>query len=178
MKPCGTVASYARGCRCDRCRSTYSEYQKARYRRDIERRRAQSRAYKRANPERARESVRRSYQKNREQYVAQAREANRRRRRESPGLVNRWNREWRARNPDWRVAQNASRRANRMNPQAREYVNILRHDPCSYCGSVAGEIDHIEPLAAGGTNEWGNLTAACRSCNAKKNRSSLLAALL
>lgn len=59
-----------------------------------------------------------------------------------------------------------------------EFVDILRHDPCSYCGGPAGHIDHIEPLAFGGENSWENLAAACKSCNSKKKTKSLLMFLL
>jgi len=54
-------------------------------------------------------------------------------------------------------------------------VNQLYHDPCAYCGGRAGEIDHIEPTSKGGApKDLGNLTAACRSCNAAKGDKSLL----
>jgi 5-methylcytosine-specific restriction endonuclease McrA len=33
------------------------------------------------------------------------------------------------------------------------------------CGRVANTIDHITPLAQGGTNELSNLRAACARCN-------------
>lgn len=58
------------------------------------------------------------------------------------------------------------------------YAEVLRHDPCAYCGSVAGEVDHIVPVAGGGDGDWENLTAACRSCNARKNAQSLLGFLV
>lgn len=40
---------------------------------------------------------------------------------------------------------------------------------CVYCG-VEGdlEIEHVVPLARGGTNEITNLTVACHDCNSKK----------
>lgn len=41
---------------------------------------------------------------------------------------------------------------------------------CRYCGSTARlEIDHIIPLARGGTNDLDNLQILCRHCNAKKH---------
>jgi 5-methylcytosine-specific restriction endonuclease McrA len=42
---------------------------------------------------------------------------------------------------------------------------------CRYCGTVDGpfEIDHVVPIALGGSNRIGNLVLACRACNAKKN---------
>lgn len=38
---------------------------------------------------------------------------------------------------------------------------------CGYCGeeSRSIQIDHIEPVTYGGTNEPSNLMPACRSCN-------------
>lgn len=40
---------------------------------------------------------------------------------------------------------------------------------CVYCGEPSElEIEHIVPLARGGTNEITNLTVACKSCNMKK----------
>lgn len=38
--------------------------------------------------------------------------------------------------------------------------------------------DHIDPLGRGGVNEWANLTAACRACNAAKKNKTLLTYLL
>lgn len=56
--------------------------------------------------------------------------------------------------------------------------DILKRDghTCGYCGagpSSEGErggltIDHIVPQSRGGKNTWGNLVAACKSCNAAK----------
>lgn len=43
---------------------------------------------------------------------------------------------------------------------------------CQYCGStppkVVLEVDHIEPVSAGGTNDEGNLITACFDCNRGK----------
>ena len=56
-----------------------------------------------------------------------------------------------------------------------EYAEILRYDPCSYCGD-AGKIaiDHIDPLNGGGDGSWTNLTAACKKCNTSKRDKTLL----
>tara|TARA_Y100001934_G_scaffold135181_1_gene163343 strand:- start:322 stop:540 length:219 start_codon:yes stop_codon:yes gene_type:complete len=45
---------------------------------------------------------------------------------------------------------------------------------CAYCGASAPdvllEVDHILPVAEGGTNELTNLIAACKPCNRKLKR--------
>jgi hypothetical protein len=54
---------------------------------------------------------------------------------------------------------------------------VLLADPCAYCGAPASDVDHIDPRD--GENDGpDNLTACCRSCNARKNRRPLLGWLL
>ena len=48
------------------------------------------------------------------------------------------------------------------------YAEIVERDPCSYCGSPGGTVDHIHPISKGGLHDASNLTAACHSCNSKK----------
>jgi hypothetical protein len=56
---------------------------------------------------------------------------------------------------------------------------IFRRDgfQCQYCGRVPPDavlrVDHIVPVADGGTNDEDNLTTACHDCNAGKGRSPL-----
>jgi len=66
----------------------------------------------------------------------------------------------------------------RFTAETAKYAALIAHDPCAYCGEPGGTIDHIEPLVNGGANHWSNLTGACFSCNARKQRRPLLAALL
>lgn len=59
---------------------------------------------------------------------------------------------------------------------------LVKRDPCSLrivpeCHAQMAA-DHIVPLDRGGTNDAGNLTGACRACNAAKKKKSLLMALL
>jgi 5-methylcytosine-specific restriction endonuclease McrA len=46
---------------------------------------------------------------------------------------------------------------------------------CTYCGSTEGpfDLDHIFPVARGGTNDASNLTLACASCNRSKGAKTL-----
>ncbi len=58
------------------------------------------------------------------------------------------------------------------------HLNLLMHDPCSYCGMPMEAIDHIVPLTKDGTEDWTNLTATCKSCNSRKNNKSLFEFLI
>lgn len=59
-------------------------------------------------------------------------------------------------------------------PSLPAYREILRGDPCAYCGEPSTHIDHIEPTARGGANAWHNLTAACAQCNMTKKSKRLV----
>lgn len=60
-----------------------------------------------------------------------------------------------------------------------DYTDAMRRDPCAFCGARGGlALDHIEPLAQGGSNSEDNLTAACKPCNSSKNDDRLLLFLL
>src|ERR1035437_2790500 len=80
------------------------------------------------------------------------------------------------RHPDRIRANNARQRASRKGAPlsdpalAQEYIAILDGDPCAYCGSHDEiQIDHVIPIVRGGSHDWDNLTAACRSCNQSKH---------
>lgn len=51
------------------------------------------------------------------------------------------------------------------------------HHTCQHCGTQPPpthlEIDHITPLAAGGTNADNNLQTLCKTCHQKKTRSEI-----
>jgi hypothetical protein len=50
--------------------------------------------------------------------------------------------------------------------QIKREVFLKANSKCEKCGSsYALEIDHVQPLALGGSNEPGNLRLLCRSCN-------------
>lgn len=60
----------------------------------------------------------------------------------------------------------------------RTRYEVLRRDnhACRYCGAMAPEakltVDHVLPVALGGSDEPGNLVTACRDCNAGKASSA------
>jgi 5-methylcytosine-specific restriction endonuclease McrA len=57
-------------------------------------------------------------------------------------------------------------------PFSRKNVLIRDGFACQYCGRehTSGDltIDHVIPKVQGGSNDWGNVVACCRSCNVKK----------
>jgi 5-methylcytosine-specific restriction endonuclease McrA len=46
--------------------------------------------------------------------------------------------------------------------------------PCLYCGSPGGTIDHVVPIARGGTHGIGNLVPCCLPCNMSKHKSTVM----
>lgn len=71
-----------------------------------------------------------------------------------------------------------------MSVSKRLRFEIFRRDnnACRYCGATAPEakltIDHVIPVALGGTDDPSNLVAACGDCNTGKSASSPDAALV
>lgn len=66
----------------------------------------------------------------------------------------------------------------------RTRYEVLRRDnhTCRYCGATAPDakltVDHVTPVALGGTDDPNNLVAACRDCNYGKASTSPDAALV
>lgn len=55
----------------------------------------------------------------------------------------------------------------------RQYVFQRDNHQCKGCGQTAKEtalqIDHIIPIARGGTNDISNLQSLCKACNQRKS---------
>jgi 5-methylcytosine-specific restriction endonuclease McrA len=51
---------------------------------------------------------------------------------------------------------------------SRRAVFVRDGFKCQYCGRAAENVDHVIPKSKGGTHNWDNVVAACRSCNARK----------
>jgi DNA polymerase III alpha subunit len=88
---------------------------------------------------------------------------------------------WREQNREWvREYARGRQRARRVGRQQESvgYAELVRRDPCSYCGEPGGTVDHIEPVALGGSNDVENLTGACKNCNSRKRTRPLLVFLL
>lgn len=65
-------------------------------------------------------------------------------------------------------------------PEHREMVDIVRRDPCSYCGAHDDfwrdgiGADHVIPRIADGPLDPMNVTGCCRACNSAKRDRPLL----
>lgn len=74
--------------------------------------------------------------------------------------------------------------ANSSHVSKRLRFEILRRDnhTCRYCGGAAPDfkltVDHVVPVALGGTNEPSNLVAACADCNSGKSATPADAAVV
>lgn len=56
-----------------------------------------------------------------------------------------------------------------LRPKLAKLVFERDEHKCKYCGSTKKlEIDHIVPLAKGGTNDLENLQILCKTCNSRK----------
>lgn len=143
-----------------------------------------SRRRKAANREHIRKQAREYYWKDADASRARARrykrsprsEEAKARRRATRAEENARARERYALNPTQRKRSTGRSRARRLKRDqwVKPYTEILRHDPCSYCGHPSEQVDHVVSLAQGGSNDWDNLTAACGSCNRRKAAGSLL----
>lgn len=63
-------------------------------------------------------------------------------------------------------------------PGHDDMAEIVRSDPCAFCGIRPSGVDHIEPLGAGGALHPLNVSGCCVRCNASKKDRPLLAFLL
>lgn len=76
---------------------------------------------------------------------------------------------------DWARRQRSARseavkreRADRRRVSRPIRDAVLASGSCAYCGYWADTIDHIVPIAQGGTSDRANLAAACQPCNWNK----------
>lgn len=150
------------------------------YRDNVETTKERVRAWRAANPEKKRANDRRARERDPEKHRASRLESYYRvRERDLEGQ--RAKARAYSKTPKAQMANRLRahlRRGIRYNAEARDWVEIILADPCSYCGKRPVEIEHIEPVVIGGTSEWDNLAPACRSCNASKHDDALLGYLI
>jgi len=159
------------------------------YARHKERRRAANEAWSRANPEKVKEQgaawraanpdkvkaiQARHYEANKEKIQARLREyyvANPEKRRENQIA-------WRAANPERARALCRNRQARKRAAEGTytgddvKRIYGAQKGKCACCNKKVGDnyhVDHVMPLALGGSNWPSNLQVLCPSCNSKKN---------
>lgn len=118
-----------------------------------------------ANPQKRKESNRKSQIKRRDKHAAYMRQY----RIDKPEM----RREWAIKNPEKQRAlyseRSSRKRASAIYKVQSAELIALRTMPCIYCGSRREiQIEHIIPLARGGEHKIGNLAPACRACNMSK----------
>lgn len=161
---------------------------KAHAKRDPERKLAQGRAWKAANPDIVLASSRAFSAKNREYYRAygkQYREAHpetwRAYYEANADVIKQRARDWDAANPVRRQVHGRNRRARERAAEgthtAAEIAALYKaqRGRCVYCRASLARgyhADHITPLILGGSNRIGNIQLTCSTCNLRKNRTA------
>ena len=135
---------------------------------------ARKREWKTRNPEKVREQSRQWYDKNRAKVAERKREwhlANTEIQREKLKA-------WRSENADAARSQVRNRRARKASAEGFHTsgdiaaIRAAQHDRCAICREplkLKGHVDHIEPIARGGSNWPRNLQLLCRACNSSKS---------
>jgi 5-methylcytosine-specific restriction endonuclease McrA len=139
------------------------KYAKERYWRDPGRRRAESKRYRDAHPEKRREWQRSYNARHREEIRARF-------------AAMGWRKRWDALHPEIRRANEAKRRAQKHLTQIEpvDYESIYERDGgvCYLCSNVVTnkhvEFDHIVPLSRGGAHIEANIALAHAMCNRRK----------
>jgi hypothetical protein len=154
--------------------------------------RDRAKQYRRENPERRRVSSREQARRSRRQNPEKSRAADKKWRdanpekaaashakwrAENPEKVKEHNRTWPKLNPDKKRSKDHRRRAQKLQSgesfsasDIREILAAQKHK-CAYCSKSIRKkyhIDHITPLAKGGSNGRKNIQLTCVDCNLEK----------
>jgi 5-methylcytosine-specific restriction endonuclease McrA len=136
--------------------------------------RENARNWQAANHEKRRETSRNWYTANAEK----SNEASRKWREANPEKYHALLKDWYERNPDKVRVNGHRRRARLLNAPGSHTAQDVRdiysrqQGRCAYCRIEVGtnyHVDHIQPLAKGGSNNPENLQICCASCNLRKS---------
>ena len=138
---------------------------------------AMSRAWQKKNPEKLREIAQRSRAKHYDRHIAGCRANYQAHREERYAYHVRWREEHPER---WRDLQRTAQRAykarkrgaeGKHSPEDIKRIYAAQQGRCAICRDHVGDdyhVDHIMPLAGGGTNWPNNLQVLCPACNHSK----------
>ena len=141
--------------RLARCKQCRSEDAAERYKRDRDKILASNRRWMSENKEAHKVASRKWYEKNYERHKANCAQ-------------------WAQKNPQKVQVHVRARRAAKLGASgSATYEQIMARVAyfgwkCWMCGQPWQEIDHVKPLARGGSNWPSNLRPACKSCNSSK----------
>lgn len=178
-----TEFSWQRGKRRANCKPCEATEQNERYKVAPEKYRKISLEWARRNPDKVKARYKLWYENNREYALGQCRIYNAARkdgqreynhkRRTAPGF----NQEYYQKHRKQAIQNAARRRARRANAPVVEKINVSEivardSSTCYLCGRILEinevTLDHVVPLARGGSHINENLRVACRSCNGRK----------
>lgn len=173
-----------RASRCKAChrhkgrqwREANPDYLRAYYERNRDEQLAKQKAAREADPEKQRAKARRQYERHRDDYLRRSKEHRERNPESTRAVVVAWH----AAHPERiRAFKRKSQAKRRVRKRKLPYEDV---DPalvfnrdagiCGICGEPVApdnwHLDHIVPLAAGGSHTYGNLQVAHPSCNLSK----------
>lgn len=172
----GRRIGYARGCRCNLCRSYNAAYSKT-VRDRLPRRPRTPRSDKGTKKVAVPHGTRSGYSYHRcrcdecRQGVAAE---NAIYRAANLDAVRLYHRSYTRANPGKIRKYSLRRQSAPFDSDALAYCAILLNDPCSYCGEPTDSIDHITAVTVSVSSDWTNLTASCKRCNSRKGTKSLM----
>ena len=159
-----------------------------RYKANIEHIRKRDRAYRQANREKIQRQARAYYENNKARILEYSRAYSREWRTANPEREREQRRRWRANNPD-KVGKATARRAQvelegNATPELIQAKWEASNKTCILCGNpidptlpsrhpMSLTIEHLTPIARGGTHNINNLDFAHFSCNASKGAKTL-----
>lgn len=150
------------------CKPCYKIWAHQNYLENKDKRLARKKKWRLDNPELVKAIEKKSRQKHaakKNKYVNEWAKRN-------PEKVAQYAKNWKKKNREAIVGISHRRRAKircaTIGKVTKRDIQALLRRPCIYCGNKSEQIDHVIPLARGGSHSIGNLAPACRRCNQTK----------